>query len=70
MRRIGWTALLLGTALFTAGCFRGSADEPAEPEFVVPETVDGQKVNDALGRALLKGMNEAVTPGATPPAEP
>ena len=69
MRRIGATALLLGVAMFS-GCFQGGPDEPVEPAYVVPETVDGQKVSNALGRALLKGVNEELTPGPTPPTEP
>jgi len=74
MKRFAWAALLLGIALTTAGCQKpgagGAADQPADAQkFVVPEDVDGKKVADAMGKALLKGLN-ASPPKTPPPSEP
>jgi len=74
MKRFAWTALLLGIALTTASCQKpgagGVADRPADAEeFVVPEDVDGKKVTDAMGKALLKGFNAGPTK-TPPPTEP
>lgn len=74
MKRFAWTALLLGIALTTASCQKpgagGAADRPADTEaFVVPEGVDGKKVADAMGKALLKGLNASPTK-TPPPNEP
>lgn len=63
MKRIGWSLLLLGAALLTAGCPKPNAGQPPQQEVIsIPETVDGEKVTGAVGRALLKGVTEAPAP--------
>jgi len=72
MKRIGWSLLLLGAALLTAGCPKPNAGPPPQEEVIfIPKTVDGEKVTGAVGRALLKGVTEAPAPqqpdNSTPP---
>ena len=62
MKRIGWSLLLLGVALLAAGCPKPNAGPPQEEVIRIPETVDGEKVTGAVGRALLKGVTEAPAP--------
>ena len=62
MKRIGWSLLLLGAALLTAGCPKPNAGQPQDEVISIPETDDGEKVTGAVGRALLKGVTEAPAP--------
>ncbi len=57
MYRIGCIALLLGVTLLVASCQKSETDTPESLEIPeVSENVDGGKVADAVGRALLKGF--------------
>ncbi len=57
MYRIGCIALLLGVTLLVAGCQKSETNKPESLEVpAISEDVDGGKVADAVGRALLKGF--------------
>ena len=82
MKRIGWTAMLLGVALMMAGCkgdetvAPGDAAtnaQPADPGAVEQPVEGNSKVAGAVGKALWKGFLSRPTseePGQAPPFNP